>query len=399
MFEEEAFARLLAAYDAFGSKASGGEGDEAAGAWLQGLIEAEGYACERQAFEAPAFAPDVAELACGEARAGVWPQPVVVQTPEAGVRGPLRLAEAEDLSGAVALVRLPFRRWSALPGEPARRVADAFERGAAAAVLVTTGPTGEALALNAPADRPMFDHPVAVLAPRDETPFVAAAVAGAEARLTVRGTATRRPAYNLIGRLRRGGPGGALVISTPRSGWHGCMGERGPGVAAFVVLARWAARALTCDVELVCTSGHEYENLGGEHYLAGAAPDAASVGLWVHLGANLAARDWRELGGRLAPLPSADPQRILMASPDLLERAQAAFAGQPGLEAPLPATVQAAAGELINILRAGYAPAIGVFGAHRFHHAPSDGPDCAPPDLARRAAEGFAAVISATLGG
>jgi hypothetical protein len=34
-------------------------------------------------------------------------------------------------------------------------------------VVVTTGPTGEACALNTPVETPLFDRPVAVLAPKD----------------------------------------------------------------------------------------------------------------------------------------------------------------------------------------------------------------------------------------
>ena len=64
----------------------------------------------------------------------------------------------------------------------------------------------------------------------------------------------------------------------------------------------------------------------------------------MHLGAAVAARDWHERGAQLSPLPSADPQRFLLASGALLNAARAAFAGQPGLEAPdLAMRVQKAA--------------------------------------------------------
>ena len=96
----------------------------------------------------------------------------------------------------------------------------------------------------------------------------------------------------------------------------------------------------------------------------------------MHLGANVAARDWHEFGpGRLAPLPGVDSQRVLMGSADLLPTLRQFFAGAPGLEAPY-ASNEGAAGELASILHAGYQRAFGIFGAHRFHHVTGDDARC-----------------------
>src|ERR1019366_5604706 len=97
-----------------------------------------------------------------------------------GLTAPLRLASgAEDLSGAIALVVLPYKRWAALADPQANRpLIDAFGRGAIAAVLVTTGSTGEAIALNVSAVKPGFDKPVAILAPKDAGPFLMQARSG-----------------------------------------------------------------------------------------------------------------------------------------------------------------------------------------------------------------------------
>jgi hypothetical protein len=119
-------------------------------------------------------------------------------------------------------------------------VTDAFDRGALAAMLVTTGPTGEAIALNVSATKPGFQKPVAVLAPKDAAPFVAAATAGESATLIVDAEVGRRPAYNLIARLDRGAAK-TLIVSTPRSGWFTCAAERGAGVAVWLSLAHGLA--------------------------------------------------------------------------------------------------------------------------------------------------------------
>jgi hypothetical protein len=394
----------LERYAGFGIKASGGPGDLAAGSWLEVELKALGYDVRRQGFEAPSFTVDEASLRVGDASASLIPQAVVVATGPEGLEGPLAARTPwtpgeTRCDGAIALVVLPFRRWSTAAGADVRKpVEAAFNAGAAAVVLITTGPTGEAIALNAPAARPMFDRPVAVLAPKAAGPFLQAAARGERGRFTVAGDGGRRPAFNLVARLDRG-VGRGLIVSTPRSGWFTCGGERGPGVAVWLALARWAPKALpNHDLTFLSTSGHEYENHGGEQFLKSElAPSPAATALWTHLGANVAARDWNDLGP-LTPLPGADSQRILMVSSPLAAAAGRAFAGQPGLEAVRIADPKASAGELTNILAAGYGRVAGVFGAHRFHHVASDDAQHAAPEATLAAALGFRDLIADDFG-
>ncbi|MBU2383821.1 MAG: hypothetical protein KJ861_14575, partial [Alphaproteobacteria bacterium] len=221
-----------------------------------------------------------------------------------------------------------------------------------------------------------------------------AAADGRTARLTIAGQGGVRPAWNLIGRRKPAGAGGTLVLSTPRSGWFGCAAERGSGIAVWLAAALWLARRGDVDVELAATSGHEYENLGGAAYLEDAAPSPSDTRLWVHVGANLAARDWHEWGER--PLPGPDSQRYLLAAPEVLDVFRRAFAGQPGLEAVYPATVEGSAGELTNILRAGHRAA-GFFGNHRFHHSRRDDLRCVSGTLVRPASEALRRALAEVL--
>ena len=198
----------LERYFAFGDKASGGPGDQACGAWLEGELTRAGYSCRHQTFEVPFFKARQAALVCGEARASVVPQAIVAPTGPEGLTGPLRLASGRrDLGGAIAVVVLPYKRWIGLADpQVGRPLAEAVQRGAAGIVLVTTGPTGEAIALNVSSRRPAVDRPVALLAPKDAAPFVAAAAEGRAATLTLDGEGgrgARRSAFNLIARLDR----------------------------------------------------------------------------------------------------------------------------------------------------------------------------------------------------
>lgn len=160
--------------------------------------------------------------------------------------------------------------------------------------------------------------------------------AAATVRLT--GEGGRRAAFNLIGRLDRG-KAKWVVVSTPRSGWTDCAGERGGGIAAWLDLAR-GIPALLPDHNLafLCNSGHEYENLGAEEALKAVAPKPDATHFWLHLGANLAARDWHEGLFGLAPLAGTDSQRYLVVSPRCLRPRGACSRALPDLKALTPAT-------------------------------------------------------------
>ena len=380
----------LEQYNGFGIKASGGPGDVACGAWLEERLSGWGYVCRRQPFEVPWFEPRQATLACGDTQANIIPQAIVAPTGPQGLTAPLRLAaDREDLTGAIAIVVLPYARWAALAQpQVALSMTRAFSRGAAAAILVTTGPTGEAIALNVTTHKPGFERPVAILAPREAQPFLAAAANGGSATLTIDGSGGRRGAFNVVARIDRQASR-TLILSTPRSGWFSCAAERGSGLAVWLSLARRLSRTdHKLNVELVATSGHEYEYLGGEHYLA-QAPAPAATRAWVHIGASAAARDWQELGPTLRPLPSADSQRVLTASADMVEEVRSAFRGITGLEATYVADRTTAGGELTNVMRAGYQSMIGLYGGHRYFHTRADDMRCASGDLAQPVAQAF----------
>ena len=391
-------------YIGFGIKATGGPGDNACGAWIEDQLRRAGYTVDRQSFDAPFFDVARAELSAGSATAPVIPQAIAIPTGDNGVTGKLVRTDpvagpSSALAGAIALIDLPYNRWSSALAKPIMDTTrTALAEGAVAAVIVTNGPTRRAIALNADGKAPMFDKPVAVLAPDKAAPFLVAAARGASGTLCVTGTGGRRPAFNLIGKIERG-KGRWIVLSTPRSGWFTCAGERGPGIAAWLALARWARAALPdYNLALLCNSGHEYEYLGAEKALDAIAPPPASTAFWLHLGANVAARDWQEMGGgMLLPLPSADPQRFLVTSPALVEPARRAFAGQPGLESPYP-TGQGSAGELTSILAAGYGAVAGIFGAHRFHHVAGDDSSCVSAPLVDRAIAACKQLIMESVG-
>jgi hypothetical protein len=390
----------LRKYVGFGNKRAGGPGDTACGNWLAGELDRAGYTVERQTFQAPYFEASKAELSIEGATAPVLPQPIVIPTGAGGVTGPLVRVDVaghfeDSLDGAIALVDLPSARWSSALARPIRGpIEAAFAAGAKAVVAITNGPTGKVIALNADGRQPMFVGPVALLAPDKAPPFLAATFQRGEATLTVDGEGGRRDAFNFVGRIDRG-KGRWLAISTPRSGWFGCAAERGGGVAAWLDLARWAPTALPDhDLAFVCNTGHEYEYLGAAEAMKQIAPPVEATRFWLHLGANVAARDWREMPGGATPLPNVDAQRVLSISANLVALAQTVFASQLGYEAAVSSAVLSA-GELDEVIKAGYAPAAGVFGIHRYHHVEEDDERCLHASATAAAAEGFRRLLQA----
>lgn len=389
---EETLTRLAAA----GPLPAGGPGDEAMADHLEQLLQGAGYATRRQPFDTPFFLPGRVELAW---RDGALPLVALApfrQTPQDGVGGPIRIRRlgetAGDVSGALVLVELPHARHSSLSPRLRAQLADLALAGAVGAIIVTTGPTGNAIPLNAAPDV-VLPLPTALVGNRAARALLLSGDPGA-GRLFVRGEQGTRTAHNLIGTMPR--PGGRwVVVSTPRSGWGPCIGERGPGLAVFAALARvLPARMPGHSLLFVSTSAHEYENLGSALFLEHLAPAPDETALWLHLGAGLAARDWHEAGGMLSPMPSADAQRFLVGPEQWLPELRRCFAGIAGLEIPYPLSPETG-GELREIWAAGHHGAIGALGAHRLHHLPEDGPGNSNGRLIAPVARAFADACSA----
>jgi hypothetical protein len=362
----------LVRHAGFGDKFSGSEGDRATAAWIAGRLRRAGYRVDESSFDAPFFVKRSAKLSAGDAVADVLPQAPVVTTGASGVSAPLALVEGavRDVRECVALVVLPSGRHAALFPDRGigQTVLNVARAGARAIVLVTTGPSGEAVALNSPADAPFVPVPMAILAPRRAGPFIAAARAQGRATLIVDGEATHRPSPNVVARIERGERW--IAISTPRSGWFSCVGERGTGTSVFLELADWAmARFPRHSIFLMNTGGHEYF-FAGSHRALAAAPPPAATAVWAHIGATLAARDAREENGRLVLLDTPDPQRSLMATEPARAAAAGSFTGLAGLETPTPVRPQA--GELSTFTDLGYRTAFAVIGVHRWFHTVAD---------------------------
>jgi hypothetical protein len=364
------------AYDALGEHRTATPGDHATSLWLKDRFESFGMTASLNAFDAPLFTPDRCEIGVDGAVLDGFPAWPAVTTPYAGLRAPLAPGDAPLLAGKIAVVRLAYGRaasWAAphLGGV----VFDAITRGAIAVIAVTEGPTGEIIALNAEAEHFDWLVPVVIAGGRDVETLSRAAALGAEAVLVSTGTRTPdAQASNVIG--RRAGQGATLVVSTPKSGWFHCAGERGSGIAVFLALAHWLTRNTAADLLFVASTGHELAESGGAHFLKTAAPPPSQVKFWLHIGANVALQKQSIEIGKATPNGQAIGTRGVIVMPDLDAAARQVFAGLAGYEQPQPFP-EVAPGELERFRRAGYAPLAGMIGFNPLFHTRLDRADVA----------------------
>jgi hypothetical protein len=375
-------------YSGLGEHRTGTPGDAATTVWLEKALKAAGYATERQGFDYPVFELAHAGLTLGRREVAGFPYWTPATTPAGGLTAPLSLTQAP---GKILVVSLAPGSGGGLNAPPPKLVSDGAASGAAAVVAITENPLGEMSALNrAPKAAPWL-VPVLLVAGREGAALKAAAEAGQSATLRLEGRTVTRKAENVIGRRAR--PGKHLVVSTPKSGWFHCAGERGSGVAIWLGLARWLATT-DHNVTLLCPSGHEFDGYGGHIFTETLAPKPADTKLWLHIGANVAAYDYALQDGKIVRQPRARADRILACSDALMPLAAGAFAGQPGYQKAFDIDEKKPPGEIALFQSLGYAPLIGVVAGHPLHHTTRDLAEVTDGRMLEPVARGLKAMLA-----
>ncbi|MEP7210164.1 MAG: hypothetical protein ABI740_04945, partial [Alphaproteobacteria bacterium] len=137
----------------------------------------------------------------------------------------------------------------------------------------------------------------------------------------------------------------------------------------------------------------EWMYYGADVFRKSDAPKPEETALWVHLGASYAARAYEETPDGLKPLDGPNASSILMVSPDLLDDAKTAFAGEPGLSSPQVGSVDKALGELTALIKEGYRSYFGFFGYTALFHTPVDTAASTSPAIMEPIARAIAKLI------
>jgi len=390
----ESLYRDVIAYYNIGEHRTATEADLKTSEWLASELRATGLQTAYQRFKLRQFFPRETKLSLPgtSVRAfPLWPPRATDLPVRASMVRFSKETGPRALNGAIALVRFPYDPRASVSSDSvyAAIIDAASKSGAAAVVAVTEGPADEITALNVEPNASPWPVPVVLVAPRDSSIIDACAKSGAQVSLILAGKdELQAEAKNVIGRLPRGEK--LIVVSTPQSGWFRCAAERGPGVALFLGLARWASRRTAGPGFLfLSTSGHELGGLGMRAFQQELAPKPDGVLCWLHLGAGIAAFAWEDTANGPRRLREADSGRLLMASPNLIPIIKETFA----LTGLTPTSARAV-GELDIVLKAGYRT-FGIAARHRFHHTPADSPEMTGPEILEPVASALVRTLEA----
>ncbi len=399
-FSGEALYRDVLTYTEFGEHPTGTHVDRVTGNWLAARLREAGVKPTEQPFSFNRFELFGNYLEVSGERVDsfpVWfPMPTANGNSEnnATVSGPLALLNlatpAVSMQGQVALVQ--FNDANVTPtSNHAALIEAAASRGAVA--VVGCGMTrGEAyLAPNVDTDAFQIPWPIPVLnIARKDYARVAAAL-GQTAVLSISGGEHKNgKATNIQARIERGQR--LIIVSTPYSGWLRNGGERGPGIALFLAVAKWAAARNDTDVSYLFTanSGHEVGQTGMDMFMASGAPPKEQVLCWMHLGASIGIWQWIQTPSGLQKDLTHGGVQYLVGSASLIPLLQTSFAG---VKKAVPRT-SPLAGELADIISAGYT-GFGFFGANYYMHAREDLADQTDPTLLEPIGRGIAAALDA----
>jgi hypothetical protein len=227
----------------------------------------------------------------------------------------------------------------------------------------------------------------------DDAKLAAAASAGATTSISIIGEhKAAAKAHNVIATLRRGDRW--IVVSTPSSGWFTCGGERGPGIALFLGLARWVSQQNPNHSYIfVADSGHELDFMGAhftlDEYLPAYNITKKNVTAWLHLGAGIGCRSWQKAGKEFVPLDQPNERAFLRGTQELFPVFEPAFQHIPGLKIGTGSY----AGALKDIVDAGY-NAFGFFGSNYFYHILQDTEKETGPELLEPVARALTNVLT-----
>ncbi|MEX0941701.1 MAG: M28 family peptidase [Pseudomonadales bacterium] len=300
-------ASILSEYDAQGIHRTGTDVDNDSARWLADKIRLAGVQPVIDAFSFKRVHVLDARLRVSELDIKGVPLFDCTYTDERGITGRLgKLGSKADIGVAMAL---PFPR-----GELFSQIASARKSNIHKAIVLVTDetmPSKGVATLNAESFQNPYGPPVLQIANSQWVQIRTAVTSGQIATVIAHCEYLAATAKNVQAYMpgkRRGTP--PLVVMTPRSGWWTCASERGGGIAAFLEIMRAIKQSgHTRDIIFTANTGHELGHTGLDHFLEANPSLIKDAHLWIHLGANIAAKQ----GGGLRLQYSDEPARSIAA--------------------------------------------------------------------------------------
>ncbi|MDE2364364.1 MAG: hypothetical protein KGM42_16935 [Hyphomicrobiales bacterium] len=383
----------VARYASFGQHRFGSVGDRETTDWIAAELKAAGFATRFQDFALPRqYEVASAALKVGDKKLDAlpfwWPP-----EDKASFHIEGRLTRDGDAAGKLLWITLPDDRGAYLDDAHRKAIAEAAARNPKAILLTIENAGDDLFAYNVTQEDRPWPVPVIVVAGRDRATLEAAMNKGESVAVDVDGRYQRNVAgRNVVATLGRGAKQ-TIVVSTPMTGWFSCVCERGPGVANFLAMARYAAtRNWSVNFVFVATAGHEIGHGGMEVFLHDGAPKPDDTLAWVHFGAGNACYSWTKGADGFSTDKSVDSAgRALILSPSAQKLVREKF-GDIG--AARLVAEKTAVGELRDVKAAGYRNFLGMAGRHRFFHNPSDDLRTTGPEILEPVARAFAATLN-----
>ena len=280
---------VVQAYDGQGNHRTATQGDIAAGNWLADETRKAGVEALLESFNLSRVDPRACYVSTKNRRVDGVPLFDARFTDEAGISG--RLGSL----GSDAEIGLTESEPSRLtdPGSESRRavLTEVKHSRHKAVVLITRGSRPGLFLLNAPAFTKPFGPPTLQVSSAEASWLHEQAQALAQVTFVAKAERTAAQASNVTANIAGTDPSLApIVVSTPRSGWWRCAGERGGGLACWLEVARALAHLKPKrDCLFASFSGHEISWLGMQDYLRRRPDLVKRTHLWLHFGANIGA--------------------------------------------------------------------------------------------------------------
>ena len=347
-------AEIIREYSEQGAHRTGTDGDLASAQWMGERIQALGLFAANESFDFKRIDVKTARLMLGDAVIEGVPHYDCAYTDATGVSGALGPINSDAEIGVVTAYPLDQS-----PGGQALAQARQANRHKAIIVIAHSEMPPGATVFNAEHFKAPMGPPTLQVSNEYASAIQAAIDAGAQATVTAHCDYVDATATNIGAKITGSDPTLApIVVMTPRSGWWACASERGGGIAAFFEIMRaLAASKPKRDVIFTANTGHELGHTGLDHFLRARPELIAKAHLWIHLGANFAAKF-----GHQVALQFSDDRAKTLAAPFLANR-NAAYQEMPIGPRPL--------GEARNIFDGG-GRYVSILGRNGLFHHPAD---------------------------